>query len=278
MTRTLAIVMAAAAGLLPSACARTTQERAQQDSTAPGQAVVADTIRVLTYNIHIGRGTDGRSDLPRVARVITRAGPHVASLQEVDSATQRTGRLDEPLMLAGLTGLPVRFARAMPYDGGAYGVAVQSALPIGSFEFHPLPADSAHEPRTVAAIRTVLPRTGLSLLFLATHLDHTADPRTRALQVDSIIALFAGDTAAVSILAGDLNASPDSPAIQRLREHWTDAGTREPTFPAGSPDRKIDYVLHAGRARIRVLASDVIDEPVASDHRPLLVVLEVREP
>ena len=40
-------------------------------------------VRILTYNIHSGVGTDGVYDLERVAGVIRRASADIACLQEV---------------------------------------------------------------------------------------------------------------------------------------------------------------------------------------------------
>jgi len=42
------------------------------------------TLRVLTYNIHHGEGTDGVFDLPRIADVIRSVEPDLVALQEVD--------------------------------------------------------------------------------------------------------------------------------------------------------------------------------------------------
>jgi endonuclease/exonuclease/phosphatase family metal-dependent hydrolase len=77
-------------------------------------------------------------------------------------------------------------------------------------------------------------------------------------------------------LAGDFNAEPDSPPIKVLLAHWTDATAdqAEPTWPADQPTSKIDYVFFRPADRWRVVEKQVIDERVASDHRPLLVVLE----
>ena len=40
--------------------------------------------RILTYNIHSGRGADGRLDLGRIVSVIAAAAPDIVALQEVD--------------------------------------------------------------------------------------------------------------------------------------------------------------------------------------------------
>ena len=42
-------------------------------------------IRVATYNIHKGRGLDGRTRIERIARVLEKIGADVVALQEVVS-------------------------------------------------------------------------------------------------------------------------------------------------------------------------------------------------
>lgn len=48
-----------------------------------------------------------------------------------------------------------------------------------------------------------------------------------------------------------------------------------PTFPAGSPNRQIDYILFRPAALLVAGPVRVLDEPVASDHRPNLAVFTV---
>jgi hypothetical protein len=52
-------------------------------------------LRVLCYNIHHGRGTDDKVDLPRQAEVIRALKPDLVALQEVDYKTRRTGGVDQ---------------------------------------------------------------------------------------------------------------------------------------------------------------------------------------
>ena len=48
-----------------------------------------------------------------------------------------------------------------------------------------------------------------------------------------------------------------------------------PTVPAISPKSKIDSILFRPAKRWRVLETSVIVEEVASDHRPVLSILEL---
>jgi hypothetical protein len=48
------------------------------------------TLRVLTYNIHVGVGIDKKLDLQRIADVINHERPDLVGLQEVDRNVKRT--------------------------------------------------------------------------------------------------------------------------------------------------------------------------------------------
>jgi endonuclease/exonuclease/phosphatase (EEP) superfamily protein YafD len=75
-------------------------------------------------------------------------------------------------------------------------------------------------------------------------------------------------------LAGDFNAEPSSAPIQTALTDWTDATSAEKTCPAHKPRIKIDYVFYRPAAAWRVVETRVVDEPMASDHRPVWVVFE----
>ncbi|PTX59986.1 hypothetical protein C8P63_110131 [Melghirimyces profundicolus] len=54
---------------------------ADEGEDAPGRQV---KVRVMTYNIHAGIGSDGKYDLSRIAKVIEESNADVIGLQEVD--------------------------------------------------------------------------------------------------------------------------------------------------------------------------------------------------
>src|SRR5687768_6315860 len=81
-------------------------------------------VRVLTYNIHHGEGTDRRFDLERLAAVIKSVNPDLVGLQEVDEKTARSNGVDQAARLGELTGMHAIFGKAMDYQGGAYGLAI----------------------------------------------------------------------------------------------------------------------------------------------------------
>ena len=62
-----------------------------------------------------------------------------------------------------------------------------------------------------------------------------------------------------------------------LAESWyvVPKGEDHLTFSSYDPQREIDFVLFRPRDRLQVLSEELLDEPVASDHRPVLTNLIV---
>lgn len=251
-------------------------------------------LRVLTYNVHHGEGLDGKLDLERLAAVIRAAAPDLVALQEVDRGVERSDRLDEPARLALLTGMEAVFEKNIPYQGGEYGNAVLSRLEIKNHENFWLPSFTGGEQRGALVVEvTAAPPapepevdsgtesaaehgTAIPIVFIATHFDYHPDDAERLASVDRIEEIAGRYAGASIILAGDLNATPQSAVLERLHGSWMNVTARRRffTFPADSPDRHIDHVLVRPAERWEVVTARVIDEPVASDHRPVLVVLE----
>jgi len=231
------------------------------------------TLRVLTYNIHHGEGIDGQLDLERIARVIKSAEPDLVALQEVDQLVKRSGQVDQPAELARLTGMQVVFGGNIALEGGEYGNAVLSRLPIGRNKNHSLPLVDGGEQRGVQEVELRLPGDE-KLILLATHLDHRRPDAQRLASAKAINELIAGKDVP-AILAGDLNAVPDSAVLKEFSTTWTNTTDKPlPTIPVGKPARQIDFVLVRPVDRWKVIEAQVLDEIVASDHRALLVVVQ----
>ena len=240
----------------------------------PTAGPAGKTLRVLSYNIHHAEGTDGKLDVARIAGVIKAARPDLVAVQEVDRNTTRTKNVDQAAELARLTGLHGEFARAIDLQGGAYGQAILSRWPLKAVKTHVLPGKKGQETR-IAVEAKVEPGGGRpALTFVGTHFQHD-DPAIREEQAARVNELF-GSAAGPIILAGDLNATPDSKPMKLIAEKWSFATAPDKgllTIPARGPRRQIDFVLFRPADRFRVVEAKVIAEPVASDHRPVLAVL-----
>ncbi len=237
-------------------------------------------LRVLCYNIHYGQGTDGNYDVPRLARVIAAVKPDLVALQEIDVGVRRSGRVHQARWLAELTGMAVRFGPTQHYEGGLFGNAVLTRLPILDVAIHPLPyteatAEQVTYPRGAIAV-TVRAPDNQPLRFVSTHFQHNV-AEDRLAEAAEINRLFASDDAIPTILAGDINAPPDSPPVNELLQQWTNAidDTASPSVPAGKPNARIDYIFYRPASAFELLDTQVIAEPVASDHRPVFAEFEM---
>ena len=242
-------------------------------------AVIADDVakpaqnelRVLCYNIHVGIGNDNKLDLERTAKVITAQKPDIVALQEVDNKANRTKNVDQAAELARLTGMYSAHGKTIDIAGGEYGIAILSKYPILEHKITQLPKLDKQEDRGALQAKLDLGN-DKTLLFVCTHFCHVSEER-RTMQAEKINELFA-DLDGPVIVAGDFNATPDSKTIETMKAKWADATNDKPTFSSDRPRMKIDYIFYRPAEQFRVKETQVLEEPVASDHSPVLSVLE----
>ena len=239
---------------------------------ASGVAQDRPTLRILAYNIKHGEGMDRVIELERAARLIDSLDPDIVALQEIDSAVERTSRVDQATRIGELTGLHAAFGGFFDFQGGRYGMALLSKQPFVDLPNHRLP-DGA-EPRTALAGRVRVGEPPLEILVVGIHLYATAEERLA--QAERLVEILADETGPV-VLAGDFNSRPDSEVMALLARSWQipDKGADRFTFPSDAPDREIDYILYRPAELFEVLELRVIDEPLVSDHRPVLIELRL---
>lgn len=236
-----------------------------------------DTLKVLTYNIHHANppSRPGTIDLDAIARVINEQQPDFVALQEVDVHTGRSGRdVHEANVLAAKTGMYSFFAKAIPYDGGEYGIAVLSRYPVKKGEAYALPSVPGvkAEPRALCTVTVTLPD-GRPVTVASTHLDVTKSDSNRILQTKEIVRIL-GKAGTPVILAGDMNAREGSTAINILDSTFIRTCRDCPfTIPVENPARAIDFIMYTPAAAFRVLRHQVISERYASDHLPVQATL-----
>jgi endonuclease/exonuclease/phosphatase family metal-dependent hydrolase len=239
-------------------------------------------LTVMSYNIHHGEGNDSRLDLPRIASIITASNADLVGLQELDLGTSRTEHHAEAEELARLTGMHFVFGPTMDYDGGKYGDAVLSRFPITSSRVIALPWQQGgrREPRVAVVATCQLPH-DRKLGFITTHFDHTHEPSDRYMQAKALSGESQDPVGSSppAILTGDFNCEKGSTPIEELRTHGWDLITdADPTLtcPSDQPREKIDHIFVKPKDRFRVISVKVIDEEVASDHRPVTATVELK--
>ncbi|TWU42132.1 endonuclease/exonuclease/phosphatase family protein [Novipirellula artificiosorum] len=235
----------------------------------------ATVTRIVSYNIKHGQGNDGKVDLDRTAAVLKNLQADFIGLQEVDDRAQRSGGVDQAAELGKQLAMYPAFGSFMDFQGGRYGLAVLSKYPIKHSESITLPI--GNEPRVALAVEVSLP-SGESLLLVNVHFDWVADDRFRFAQAQRLRE-YLDQVSMPYLLFGDFNDQPGSRTLRLLAQASIEAAKpREDrfTFSSSDPKIEIDFIFASPVTRWKMVEVNVIDEPVASDHRPVVAALHLR--
>lgn len=227
-------------------------------------------LRLMTYNIRNGRGMDDSLSIARTAAVINRVAPEAVAVQELDSMTARSGQTYVLGELAKLTDMQACFAPAIDFDGGKYGIGMLCRETPVRVKALPLPG--REEARALLMVEFK------DYVYVCTHLSLTEEDRLSSLE---ILKQLGGETKKPLFIAGDWNDTPSSPFMQAMGEAFSLlSDTAVHTFPASEPRETIDYiaVLKAWAGKVSSQKAEVVNAPVESDHRPIVVEVSIPNP
>jgi len=226
------------------------------------------TLTVMTLNLWgANRWEDRRS---AVVDWVNEVQPDLLALQEV----VRAGGHCQASWIAAHTQMTALFGAASTTDGGEFGNAVLSRLPMrGSHRRRLTDAATGNEPRALITVEAEA--FGRSVWFSSTHLSWRFDEGwVRERQVRDIVDIVGPHRHDLPpIVCGDFNATPESTEVQFMTELQLDdtfeaANPGQPGYTWSNanpfaaaeqePDRRIDYIF----AGVRVLSADVVcNEP-----------------
>lgn len=231
-------------------------------------------LRVVCWNVHHGRGLDGRVDVARIAAELAALAPDLVCLQEVDVGVQRSGRIDLARELAQRLSMHAVFGKNIDYQGGDYGNAILSRWPLVGRHNHHYRMLREDEQRGLLCATADTPAGRVA--FATTHLEANAQDDERRAQVPEILGAFR--SRGLAFVAGDFNDLPQRPVHRLLTavldDAWDRAGDGDDgTYPSASPQKRIDWLLLRRDGSWRAKRAHVAPT-AASDHRPLVVELE----
>lgn len=193
-------------------------------------------MKLVSYNIQYGFGSDGRYDLSRCARLVE--GADIIALQEVERHWPRSNFDDQPAVLSGL--LPDYFwvyGPAFDMDASErrdgrvvnrrrqFGTMILSRLPIAWSRLHALPMRRAVKPLNTrnAALECMIRTPAGPVRFLSLHLAHIG-AEERLEQIDHLLAEHR---------RAPLDGGPWSGLDDEPERDWT-SGEAEPESPAAA--------------------------------------------
>lgn len=223
-------------------------------SAAPG---THSMLRVCTFNIHGGTDQARRPSLPAIGDTLAACGADVVLLQECDRFLPRSGFRDQAAWLARRLGYPVcHFYGRLGAGPVSFGNAVLARGRTVSAR-HRVPLTGGGEPRGAAAVEF-----SDGLTVYSVHLGLGADWRTEQL---ADLARHLALRSAPLLVGGDFNARLDAPEVAAFlgETGLTPLGEDVPTFPADSPEHRIDFLFGLGLVSTR---AGTTADPRSSDH------------
>lgn len=228
-----------------------------------------NTLKLMTYNIKNANGMDDVCNFQRIANVINNASPDVVAIQEVDSMTKRSGQKYVLGEIAERTQMHAYFAPAIDFDGGKYGIGLLTRQVPVRLQTIPLPGREEARALILAEFE--------DYIYCCTHMSLTEEDRMKSLK---IVKSFTAPYKKPLFLAGDMNAEPESDFIKELQKDFQIlSNPKQHTYPAPEPKETIDYIatLKSNANGFALISAQVLNESMASDHRPILVKLRTAE-
>jgi len=235
--------------------------------------------RIATYNIHKGRGMDGRVRIERILRVLREVEADIVTLQEVTNHQERRPEEHQARYLAEQLGYFYSVGETRKHREAAYGNVTLSRWKFEAVSHINLSV-AGREPR--GALRTDI-RVGNELLHIFNvHLGTAVrERRTQARLIDQHL-LKALDVSGHRIVMGDFNDWNHGLVSKTLSSefHLTDLAEHLPRtrgYPALLPLLHLDHIyldheLKIEKARFHRNRLTLM----ASDHLPLVADVAFR--
>ena len=235
--------------------------------------------RIATYNIHKGRGMDGRVRIERILRVLREVEADIVTLQEVMNLEQRTAEEHQARYLADQLGYFYSLGETRKHRSAAYGNVTLSRWKFESVSHIDL-SIAGREPR--GALRTDI-RAGTQILHVFNvHLGTAVrERRAQARLIDQHL-LKALDVPGHRIVLGDFNDWNHGLVSKTLANefHLSDLAEHLPRtrgYPALLPLVHLDHIyldhkLKIEKARFHRNRLSLL----ASDHLPLVADVTFR--
>ena len=229
-------------------------------------------MRLLSYNIHKGIGTDRRYRLDRVVAVIEAEAPDLICLQEVDRNARRTRHDDQPALLAEKLRAAAQFYQLnAPHGEGGYGNLLLSRWPFraaGTLSLN----HRRRVPRGAQLVEVDTPEGPLHLVH--THLG--LSERERRWQASLLLEHpdFCKPEQLPTLIVGDFNDWRNTLGkrffIPAGFHPATAPARRFRTFPTFLPIAAIDKIFYRGLHIVEARVVRARPARRASDHLPVV--------
>lgn len=229
------------------------------DMTDPAKT----TLRLASYNIRAGLGTDWRRDALRVLDTIAGLEPDLIALQEADFRLGNRPPALPPALIREHTGLEPLPVGANGISLGWHGNAILARPGLELAAVHRIDLPGL-EPRgaVIADIEGAFP-----LRLVAVHLGLLRQSRRR--QYDHIRATLEAMPHRPTVILGDFNEWSREKGLGRIARHYR-LVTPWATYPAKAARAPLDRMAHTADLALSLIDLPAGSHPHPSDHLPIL--------
>lgn len=256
---------------------KTPRKRAQVEPQAPEEA----SFRIVTYNIHKGRGLDRRVRPQRIVEILREINADIIALQEVLNADNSRRDEHQTRFIAEELRLHYAFGENRRLKGSGYGNAILSRLPLIMEENYDL-SHAQREERGCLRADIALSNSQVLHIFnvhLGTAYLERRHQGRKLVESDIFTRL---DVTGPRILLGDFNEWLPGLSTRLFREHFGSVDLRaclgrRRTYPGAFPFLHLDHIyfddsLELKRAAVYRSGRTLL----ASDHLPLVADFHLR--
>jgi endonuclease/exonuclease/phosphatase family metal-dependent hydrolase len=237
--------------------------------------------RIATYNIHKGRGLDGRVRIERTASVLAEIVPDIVALQEVVSHEGRSIQDHQANYLAEHLGYRYAIGETRKHRGGVYGNVTLSRWPFELIRHVDLSVPGREE-RGVLRTDFHIGRHLLHIFNVHLGTAHR-ERRTQAVRLIDKDLLGAIDISGPRIVLGDFNEWTHGLVTRMLSTEFyltdlRDHVRRTRAYPAIVPLLHLDHIYFDHQLKIQNAEFHRNRRSlIASDHLPLVADLMIEE-
>ena len=237
--------------------------------------------RVVTYNIHKGRGLDTRVRPERIVEVLKEVKADIIALQEVLSMPNGSPEMDQARYFAEALGYSLTVGETRKIRGGIYGNVLLTRMPVVRSENYDISV-KYREQRGCLRVDLQLEE-HLLLHVFNVHLGTLFyERRTQARKLVHHAILHNPELHGIRVIMGDFNEWRPGYITRLFETHFQKAGTQAETpktYPAVRPTLMLDHIYFDSALRPeQILVHQTAAALRASDHLPLVVDLELHAP
>jgi len=257
-------------------------------SYRPSHTESVDTIKVMTYNVHLftDMGSSGQNNLVEIAQLIKDAGADIIGLQESEGSRMASSNQYGVKWLADELNMYYYFGPSTHL--GVWGVSLLSRWEILNPRVELLPSEGTLQ-RVAIVAEIDIPSPFGKISVIVTHLSFDLQ-EVQLAQAEKIVELAKNNDKTIAM--GDFNtviAQLDGKSINddptfvllnnSLVDSWVESGgaADENTsfhFSEAEPDinnTRIDYIWYLGDFTVIIGNHQVLGDESVSDHRAILV-------